>query len=711
MSKVAEQSKPHVAACATVQREAPGRHHSLCSLRNIGIVAHIDAGKTTVTERILYYTGRVHKMGEVHEGTAVMDWMIQEQERGITITSAATTCFWRDHQINIIDTPGHVDFTVEVERSLRVLDGAVVVFCGVAGVQPQSETVWHQANKYGVPRIAFVNKMDRAGANFDRVVQQIQERLGASAAPIQLPWGHEDTFRGVVDLVEMCGLLFDESSLGMRMERVPLPEEEQGRAREARARLIEAVAERDEEVLTVFLENTEVAPPILRAGLRRAVLHKGLVPVLCGAALKNKGIQPLLDAVVDYLPSPLDIPPVKGQHPKSGKMVERETNDHEPLCALAFKVAVDSYVGRVLYVRVYSGMLKKGQNVYNPRTRKRERAGRIVRMHANQREEVETLFSGEIGALVGFRGATTGDTLCAEHQPITLERIEFPKPVMAMAIEPKTQADRERLIEALNALSEEDPTFQVSADAETGQMLIRGMGELHLEIIRDRLLREFRVAANAGRPMVAYRETVTRVGRGEAVFEREIGGRGHFGRVVVEVMPAERGQGNSIAFNVAEDKIPRIFYPAVEEGLRDGLLTGVVRDYPLDDVRVNVVDGSFHPVDSTEIAFRSAAILALRSAAQNGGPVLLEPIMKLEIITPEEYMGEVLGDINGLRGKVAELEACESARIIRAFVPLAELFGYATQLRSLTKGRASYSMEPYAFDVVPEGVQKILINR
>lgn len=711
MANVVEQSKPQAGSCAATGREASGRTRPLSAIRNIGIVAHIDAGKTTVTERILYYTGRVYKMGEVHEGTAVMDWMIQEQERGITITSAATTCFWRDNQINIIDTPGHVDFTVEVERSLRVLDGTVVVFCGVGGVQPQSETVWHQANKYRVPRIAFVNKMDRLGANFRGVIKQIRERLGAAAVPIQLPWGAEERFRGVIDLVSMKALTFDEASLGAKVLSEAIPSELEKAAREARMELVEAVAEKDETVLAAYLESADVPAAVLKEGIRRATLHRALVPVLCGSALKNKGIQPVLDAVVDYLPSPVDIAAVEGHHPKTGKELTRETSDFEPLSALVFKVATDAFVGRLIFVRVYSGILKKGQNVYNPRLHKRERVGRIVRLHANQREEVEALFAGDIGGLAGFKSAVTGDTLCAEHQPILLERIEFPTPVMAMAIEPKTQADRERLEIALKSLADEDPTFQISTDSETGQTIIKGMGELHLEIIRDRLLREFKVAANAGKPMVAYRETVTASGRGEGIFAREIAGRGHYGRVVVEVAPAERSRGNSIAIQVSEDKIPAIFHTAVEDGIRDGLLTGVVGDYPLDDVRVNVVDGSFHPVDSTEIAFRSAAVLALRAAAQSASPVLLEPIMKLEIVTPEEYLGDVLGDINGRRGKVAEIEARESAQIVRAFVPLAELFGYATQLRSLTKGRASCSMEPYAFDVVPENVQKSLINR
>jgi len=695
---------------AKVSREASGRRRSLPMTRNIGIVAHIDAGKTTTTERILYYTGRVYKMGEVHDGTAAMDWMIQEQERGITITSAATTCFWRDHEINIIDTPGHVDFTVEVERSLRVLDGAIGIFCGVGGVQPQSETVWHQAKKYRVPCLAFVNKMDRLGARFDWVVQQMRERLAAPVVPIQLPWGCEDHFKGVIDLVGMKALSFGEESLGVEVTELEIPSELAAEAEQARAILVEAVAEKDEEVLQAYLGNADVSADLLKAGIRRATLSNVLVPVLCGSALRNKGVQPLLDAVVDFLPAPIDVPAVVGHNPKTDQEVVREASDFEPLSALAFKISTDPYVGRLTFVRIYSGVLKKGQNIYNPRVQKRERVGRIVQLHANHREDVNELFAGEIGAIAGLKNVTTGDTFCSENEAVSLERIEFPEPVISMAIEPKSQADRDKLKDVLAALADEDPTFRISIDQETGQTIIKGMGELHLEVLKDRMFREFKVQANAGKPTVAYRETITVAGRGEYIFEREIAGHGQFGHVVVTLEPRERGVGNTIEFDVSSDKIPTSFRDSVEEGIQDALLTGVVGNYPLVDVHVSVVDGAFHPVDSTEVAFRSAAVMALREAANSASPVLLEPIMKLEIITPEEYMGEVLGDINGRRGKVREMDAREAAQIIHAEVPLAELFGYSTTLRSLTKGRASYTMEPHSFDVVPETLQKSLIN-
>jgi len=704
------QSKQQDIAGTKASREAKGRRRSLSMTRNIGIVAHIDAGKTTTTERILYYTGRVYKMGEVHDGTAAMDWMVQEQERGITITSAATTCFWRDHEINIIDTPGHVDFTVEVERSLRVLDGAIGIFCGVGGVQPQSETVWHQTKKYRVPCLAFVNKMDRLGARFDWVVQQMRERLAAPVIPIQLPWGCEDQFKGVIDLVGMKALGFGEESLGAEVTELEIPSELAAEAEQARAILVEAVAEKDEEVLQAYLENADVSEDLLKAGIRRATLSNALVPVLCGSALRNKGVQPLLDAVVDFLPAPIDVPAVVGHNPKTDKEVIREASDFEPLSALAFKIATDPYVGKLTFVRIYSGVLKKGQNIYNPRVQKRERVGRIVQLHANHREDVDELFAGEIGAIAGLKNVTTGDTFCAENEVVSLERIEFPEPVISMAIEPKSQADRDKLQDVLAVLAEEDPTFRISIDPETGQTIIKGMGELHLEVLKDRMFREFKVQANAGKPTVAYRETVTVTGRGEHVFEREIAGHGQFGHVVLSVEPRERGIGNSIEFDVSSDKIPTTFRDSVKEGIQDALLTGVVGNYPLVDIHVSVVDGAFHPVDSTEVAFRSAAVMALREAAHAASPVLLEPIMKLEIITPEEYMGEVLGDINGRRGKVKEVEAREAAQIIHAEVPLAELFGYSTTLRSLTKGRASYTMEPHSFDVVPETLQKSLIN-
>ena len=694
-----------------VKLEAAGRAHPLATIRNIGIVAHIDAGKTTTTERMLYYTGRVHKMGEVHDGNTVMDWMVQEQERGITITSAATTCFWRDQQINIIDTPGHVDFTAEVERSLRVLDGAVGVLCAVGGVQPQSETVWRQANKYAVQRIAFINKMDRTGANFVRVVGEIREQLNSPAVPVQIPWGQEEGFRGVVDLVRMQALTFADAELGAKVQTQAIPAELTMAAQKAREHLLEAVAETDEELLTTYLEEGDLPEAMLRAGIRRATVAGKMVPVLCGTSLRNKGIQPLLDAVVDYLPSPLDVPAVKGRHPKTEAEQVRETSDFEPLCSLAFKVATDPFVGRLVFVRVYSGELKKGANVYNPRTQKRERVLRLIRLHANQREEVDVLYSGEIGAIAGIKGVGTGDTLCAEQKPIVLERIHFPEPVISMAIEPRTQADKEKLQEVLADLSDEDPTFQVGQNVETGQMIIKGMGELHLEILRDRMLREFKVQANAGRPMVAYRETITESARAEYTFDRELAGKHHFAMVGLLLEKNERGSGNSIDFKISSDIIPHDFRPVVEEGIRDGLSTGVLGSFPLVDVRVSVVSGQWHPVDSSEIAFRSAASMSLREAALAARPVLLEPIMALEIELPGEHRGDVLGDLNMRRGQVRDVAQRDGTRAIEASVPLAELFGYATTLRSLTRGRAGYTMEPTRFDVVPESLCRELMNR
>ncbi|MBU1692546.1 MAG: elongation factor G [Verrucomicrobia bacterium] len=711
MGTVVEQSRERKGPESQAVREAKGRRRSLPRLRNLGIIAHIDAGKTTVTERMLYYTGRVYKMGEVHEGTATMDWMIQEQERGITITSAATTCFWRDHQVNILDTPGHIDFTVEVQRSLRVLDGAIGVFCGVGGVQPQSETVWHQAKKFNVPCLAFVNKLDRPGAKFDAVMQQMRERLAAPVVALQIPWGSEESFRGLVDLVRMRALDFDADSLGSKVVECDIPAELAAAAEKARHTLVEVVADKDEEVMQAFMENMDVPAEILRAGLRRATLACTLVPVLGGAALRNRGIQPLLDAVVEYLPSPLDVAAVQGHHPRSNENETRETSDLVPMSALAFKIATDPYVGRLTFVRVYSGILKKGQNVFNPRTRTRERVGRLVLLHANHREDVEVLYAGEIGGIAALKQITTGDTLCAENQPIVLERIEFPEPVMAMAIEPRTQADRAKLAETLVALSEEDPTFKVATDAETGQTLIKGMGELHLEIIRDRMNREFHVQANAGKPMVAYRETIRAPARAEHLFQREIGGHGQQGHVVIEIEPQPRAVGNTIEFKVTATQIPGTFREAVEQGLQDGLMTGIVGNYPLTDVKVRVVGGSFHPVDSSELGYRTAAVLALREAAQHAEPTLLEPIMKMEIITPEEFLGDVLGDVNSRRGQVRKMEAREGVQIVQAEVPLAELFGYTTSLRSLTKGRASCSMEPFHFEIVPDSLQKNILNR
>ncbi|HNR94502.1 MAG TPA: elongation factor G [Kiritimatiellia bacterium] len=697
---------------AASRTEADGRRCALDRIRNIGIMAHIDAGKTTVTERILYYSGRLYKMGEVHEGTATMDFMPQEQERGITISSAATSCRWLDHQINIIDTPGHVDFTVEVERSLRVLDGAVAVFCGVAGVQPQSETVWRQAQKYKVPRLAFVNKMDRKGAVLDSVVTQMKERLAAPAEALQMPIGSEENFEGVVDLVHMKALRFATEDLGARAVESEIPDGLYAEALARRARLIEAVADRDEELLHLYLEQPEVPEEPLMAAIRRQTVFGRFVPVLCGSALRNKAVQPLLDAVVHYLPSPLDVPAVTGHDLKDeAKTVVRKSSDFEPLSALAFKISADAYVGKLTFVRVYSGQLKKGQNVFNPRTRKRERLGRILQLHANHREEVDVLYAGEIGGIAGLKNITTGDTLCAENQPVILERIEFPEPVMSMAIEPKTSADREGLQQALAVMAAEDPTFRTVIDPETGQTIIHGMGELHLEIIKDRMFREHRVQARAGRPMVAYHETVRATARAEHVFQREIAGRGQFAQITLEVAPRSRGTGNKIEFQVSADRIPTEFREAVEEGVKDGLVTGVLGNYPLTDLLVKVVDGKFHPVDSTELAFRMAAVMALRDASSSALPAILEPIMAVEIITPEEYMGDVLGDVNSRRGRIKEMALKEAVQIIRAEIPLAELFGYSTALRSLTKGRASYSMEPEMFEVVPETIQESILNR
>lgn len=671
-------------------------------------MAHIDAGKTTLTERMLFYTGRVYKMGEVHEGTATMDWMAQEQERGITITSAATTCFWKGQQINIIDTPGHVDFTVEVERSLRVLDGAIGVFCGVAGVQPQSETVWRQADKYHVPRIAFVNKMDRKGASFAMVIEQMREKLKAPVVAIQYPLGSEDEFRGVVDLISLRVMTFAEKSLGAEVVEEPLPESLRTLAEEGRHELIEFLAEKDEEVMEAYVGGKEISADFLKQSLRRQTISCHAVPVLCGCALRNKGVQPVLDAVVDFLPAPVDIPPVHGRHPKTGETLQRETSDFEPLSALAFKVVTDAYIGKMIFTRVYSGVLKKGQNIFNPRTHKRERLGRVVQLHANDRVDVDELYAGEIGGIVGLKNITTGDTLCAENAPIVLERIEFPEPVVAMAIEPKTSADKQGLMDALNLMADEDPTFRVHVDPETGQTIVKGMGELHLEIVRDRILREMKVQATAGKPMVAYRETVSKQATGEYIFDREIAGRGQFAQLRIEVSPRERGAGNSFEIDVPASVLPPEFREAVQDGIKDGLVTGLVANYTMVDVGVRVVGAIARPVDSTDSAFRTAAVMALREALKNAGPVLLEPIMAMEIITPDEYLGDVMNDISGRRGRIKAMKSRSGVQIVTAEAPLAELFGYATALRSVSKGRASYSMEPTCFEVVPdEKVRKV----
>jgi len=706
-----KQQNDKAAKGAAPKREADGRAHALNSVRNIGIVAHIDAGKTTTSERILYYSGKVHKIGEVHDGTATMDWMIQEQERGITITSAATTCFWHNHQINIIDTPGHVDFTVEVERSLRVLDGAVGVFCAVGGVQPQSETVWRQAKKYNVPRIAFVNKMDRMGADFDKVLSEIQTKLGAPAFAIQLPIGASETFNGLVDLIKMKAVTFSEEDMGSKVEYIDIPADLAAEAEEARATLIEKVAEVDEELLEAYMENSDVSEQALVDALRRATIANEIVPVLVGSSLKNKGVQPLLDAVVSYLPSPIDIDAVSGINPKSEAEIIRETSDFEPLTGLVFKMASDKFVGKLAFVRVYAGQLKKGQNIFNPRTRKRERIGRLLRLHANHREDVDVLYAGEIGGMVGQKLFTTGDTVCMENDPIVLENIEFPEPVISMAIEPKSTADKDSLVDALRDLSDEDPTFITSINEETGQTIIQGMGELHLEIIRDRILREYKVQANAGKPMVAYRESVSKTGSGNFTFEREIGGESHFAALTLQVKPRSAGTGNKIEFDVSANIVPNEFRKGIEEGIADALLTGVLGNFAIIDTEVTVVGGQAHATESSEMAFRSAAVMALRDAASNSGPVLLEPIMLLDIESPEAHLGDVMGDLNSRRGRVREIKATNDLQVVQADVPLAEVFGYATSLRSLSKGRASYSMEPQAFEPVPATMTDSILNR
>lgn len=693
------------------RREAPGRSRELSKVRNIGVIAHIDAGKTTTTERMLYYAGRVHKIGEVHDGNTVMDWMIQEKERGITITSAATTCYWLDRQVNVIDTPGHVDFTVEVERSLRVLDGAVGVFCGVGGVQPQSETVWRQADRYAVPRLAFVNKMDRMGADFDRVVEDMQERLGANAVPIQIPWGAAEDFKGLVDLVKMKLVEFDEDSLGSEVTYSDIPEELLDAAEFARAELVEKVAEKDEEVLEAYLEQGDMTADVLQAGLRRVVCANEMTPVLCGSSLKNKGVQPLLDAVVAYLPSPLDVPAIEGVNPKSGEKVVNEADDFGSLSALVFKIANDPYLGHIAFVRVYSGQIKKGQNVFNPRLKKRVRIMNIMQLHADSRSEVDTLYSGEIGAISGLKDVATGDSLCVENFLVELAGIKFPEPVMFMAVEPKTTADRDKLNTALKELALEDPSCVIRSNAETGQTVLGGMGELHLEILKDRMLREFKVPANTGQPMVAYHETVTGRGSGEHVFDRELGGQRHFARLKVEVEARERGSGNQIEFNLTKSELPVIYRQSVEDGIEDGIMTGVLGRYAVTDIIVRVVDATVDSEFSTEVAFRTAATMAFREAVMAAGAEFLEPIMALEILTPTDYMGDVLGDINGRRGKVSEMTSRGELQVVNAAVPLAEMFGYSTTIRSLSRGRANYTMEPDQFDIVPAQLKNELLNR
>jgi elongation factor G len=671
-------------------------------VRNIGIIAHIDAGKTTVTERILFYTGMTYKIGEVDAGTAVMDWMAQERERGITITAAATTTSWKDHQINIVDTPGHVDFTVEVERSLRVLDGGVVVFDAVAGVQSQSETVWRQADRYHIPRIGFINKMDRVGADFWMAVESIRERLNARPLPVQIPIGAEDDFRGVADLVEQAAYVFGEGDTPM--QTLPIPDEMKDEAARRREELLESIAEVDDQMLISFVEQHPVTPGELKKAIRRATIAGLVTPVFCGAALRNKGIQPLLDGIVDYLPSPAEVPPVKGVNPKTGEETVRHARDDEPFSALAFKVVADPYVGRLVYFRVYSGTAKQGAMLYNSTRRSRERLGRILRMHANRREDVDEITAGQIAASVGLKNTFTGDTLCDENQQIVLEAIKFPEPVISVAIEPKTKDDQERMGESLARLVEEDPTFKARYDQETGETIISGMGELHLEIIVDRLMREFNVQAHVGRPQVAYKETITQPAKAEGRFVRQTGGRGQFGVVQLEVEPLPRGSGFVFENRIVGGAIPKEYVPAVEQGVREALDTGVLAGYPVIDVKVALVDGQYHPVDSSEMAFKMAGSLGVQEALKRARPVLLEPIMKVEVATPDQFFGDVLSDISSRRGHVTDVDHRGHLRVITAHIPLAETFGYATVLRSITQGRASYTMEFDHYQEVPPSI-------
>ncbi|MGO0122809.1 elongation factor G [Desulfothermobacter acidiphilus] len=686
------------------------REYPLEKVRNIGIMAHIDAGKTTTTERILYYTGKIHRIGEVHDGSAVMDFMVQEKERGITISSAATTCFWRGYRINIIDTPGHVDFTVEVERSLRVLDGAIAIFCAVGGVEPQSETVWRQADKYHVPRIAYVNKMDRVGADFFQVLQMMRDRLGANPVPVNLPIGAEDNFSGLIDLIRNRALIYLDE-LGTKIEERDIPEEMQELAASYREKLLEAAAEADEEVMLKYLEGEELSPEEIVRGLRAATLAGKAVPVLCGASYRNKGVQPLLDAVVDFLPSPVDIPPVKGVNPNTGEEEIRESRDDAPFTALAFKIVADPYVGRLTFFRVYSGTLKAGSYVYNATRQKRERVSRIVRMHAAHREEVEEVFAGEIAAAVGLKYTYTGDTLCDEKNPILLESMEFPEPVISVAVEAKTREDYDKLGSALGRLAEEDPTFRTHVDYETGQTIISGMGELHLEIIVDRLRREFKVDVNVGKPQVAYRETILHAAKAEGKYIRQTGGRGQYGHVWLELEPLPRGSGFQFHNKIVGGVVPREFVPAIEAGVREAMENGVLAGYPVIDVSVSLVDGSYHEVDSSEMAFKIAGSMAFKEAARQAGLVLLEPMMKVEVIVPEEYLGEVIGDLNSRRAQIEGLEARGTTRVIRAFAPLAEMFGYATTLRSLTQGRGSYTMQFDHYAEVPRNIAEKIIQK
>lgn len=686
------------------------RQFSLEKTRNIGIMAHIDAGKTTTTERILFYTGRVHKIGEVHDGAATMDWMVQEQERGITITSAATTAHWKDHRINIIDTPGHVDFTVEVERSLRVLDGTVAVFDSVSGVEPQSETVWRQADKYGVPRIAYINKMDRMGADYFRAVSMIADRLGSNPVPIQIPIGAEENFVGLVDLVTMEALVYTDD-LGTTSEHTGIPGDLVEIANEYREKLIEAVADTSEELMMKYLEGEELTEAEICEGLRKGTISLKFVPVLCGSSFKNKGVQPLLDAVVDYMPSPLDVPAIKGVHPETGEEDHREANDSAPFSALAFKIMADPYVGKLAFFRVYSGVLASGSYVYNSTKGKRERIGRILLMHANHREEIQEVYSGDIAAAVGLKDTTTGDTLCDEKNPIILESMEFPDPVIHVAVEPKTKADQEKMGGALARLAEEDPTFKMHTDTETGQTIISGMGELHLEIIVDRLQREFKVECNVGRPQVAYKETIRKAVKSEGKFVRQSGGRGQYGHCWIELEPLEPGSGFEFVNKIVGGVIPREYIAPIGAGIEEAMQNGILAGYPVLDLRATVYDGSYHDVDSSEMAFKIAGSMAFKAGALKADPAILEPVMKVEVTVPEEYMGDVIGDMNSRRGRIEGMEARNGAQVVRGFVPLSEMFGYATDLRSRTQGRGVYVMMMDHYEEVPKNIAEGIIAK
>lgn len=686
------------------------RDFPLEKVRNIGIVAHIDAGKTTTTERILYYTGKIYKMGEVHEGTATMDWMEQEQERGITITSAATTCHWRDCRINIIDTPGHVDFTVEVERSLRVLDGCIVVFCGVEGVEPQSETVWRQADKYNVPRITFVNKLDRVGSDFFWVVNRMRERLKAKAYPVQIPLGKEEDFRGVIDLIKMKARLYKEKDLGVDYEEIDIPQEFLPSARKYREELLEALSETDDSLLDKYVHGKEIGNEEIITALRKATIAVKMIPVFCGSSLKNKGVQMLLDGVVDCLPSPKDLPAISGINHRSGKEEKREPSDEENFSALAFKIMADSYVGKLTFLRVYSGTIKAGSYLYNATKDIRERVTRILRMHANRRESIGMVYAGDIAAVVGLKNTATGDTLCAQHHPIVLESIRFPEPVIFLAIEPKTKTDEQKLIATLNILANEDPTFKIKVHPETGQTIISGMGELHLEVLVDRMLREFKVEANVGNPQVAYKESITQPFKQEGKYIKQTGGHGQYGHVVLKGKPREKGFGFQFINKVKEGRIPKEYISSIEKGVREAMEAGVLAGYPVVDLEVTLVDGSFHEVDSSDLAFKNAAAIALHKGMKKASPVLLEPVMKLEVVMPENYLGDVLGNLNIRRTRITKIDRRSQMGIVDGFAPLLEMFGYATSLRSLTQGRATYSMEPSHYEEVSEELAKEIIE-